>query len=425
MRTSQAICCFVALTALCACTVDNPAGDGIAGDDLGRDAGQGVDGDGADDDSGNAPDDDATAEEVADAASDTAGDDAPGDVPDGTESCILVTDEAGVDFGAAYLGRITAQEMTISNCSPDRPLEVSGIRMVEGSDDEFYVDSLPGGLNDAPLTVEVGGTANFVLNYAPTAEAASAGKIEIRSNDLAKDPLIISVNGNGTNSVCPTAVAMGRVGDNPAGDQLEVLPLNTVALDASGSTDPDNPGPDGIREYEWTVVERPADSTSQFSPNNAVANPSFFVDLAGRYVIELTVYDDSNLASCEPARVTLLATPDEDIYIQLVWDTDGTDVDLHLLHPSGPVAGTRRPTTATGSTASPTGPISVLATTTRASTSMTSTVLAPRASTSTTPRTSCTAWERSTSPTTAAAPPTSLSAPGSAGSSRSSTATRA
>lgn len=256
-------------------------------------------------------------------------------VANGAEPCIVVTEEAGVDFGAAYIGGVAARTMTISNCSPNKELEVSGIRMLDGSDPEFYVDALPGGLNDDPITVDIGGTASFVLNYAPTAEAANAGELEIRSNDVAKDPLVIPVNGRGSNNVCPTAAAKARVGQNPWGDQLEVLPLDTVTFDASDSTDPDNPGPEGIRSYEWTIVERPTDSTTQFSPNNSVANPGLFIDLAGRYVIELTVYDDSNLASCEPARVTLIATPNEDIHVQLVWDTDGTDVDLHFLHPSG------------------------------------------------------------------------------------------
>ena len=91
MRTNLAICYIVALTAMCACTEENPgARDGIAGDDVGSDTGHDVeddriadDTDGRDDvEDRDAPDDAVDPEDVADDASDTVNDDAPGDATD-------------------------------------------------------------------------------------------------------------------------------------------------------------------------------------------------------------------------------------------------------------------------------------------------------------------------------------------------------
>jgi len=90
-------------------------------------------------------------------------------------------------------------------------------------------------------------------------------------------------------------------------------------------------------------VQRPAGSMAVPQNAGGMETP-FFLDIAGEYVLELSVTDDGGLASCEPARVLVQATPDEDIHVQLVWDTPadadqgdsaGTDIDLHYLHPLG------------------------------------------------------------------------------------------
>ena len=60
----------------------------------------------------------------------------------------------------------------------------------------------------------------------------------------------------------------------------------------------------------------------------------------------MTNLDATSSEYCEqdPAQVRIFAEPDEDIHLQLVWDTPGdrdqtdgtgTDVDLHFLHPNG------------------------------------------------------------------------------------------
>jgi len=268
----------------------------------------------------------------------------------GQEPCILVTDEMGIDFGTAFIGQVSSRTITITNCSPNKDLEVDSIAMLSGTDEEFFVDSLPAPLPGETLIVPVEGTASFVMNYAPTGESANEGTLEIRSNDAAKDPLLVPVNGRGSNNVCPVAVARARVAASasPWRDQIDTIPLATIEFDSSQSTDPDNPNaPNAISGYEWTIIDRPQDSTARFVPNRNVAAPQLFLDLAGRYVIELRVFDAQNTPSCVTSTITILATPNEDVHIQLVWDTPGdsdqtdsglnrgTDVDLHFLHPRG------------------------------------------------------------------------------------------
>lgn len=268
----------------------------------------------------------------------------------GSQPCITVDGEGGLDFGTGFIGGVSQRTLNIRNCSPNKELIIDQIALVEGGDAEFFLSALPAPLPEMPTTVPVGETANFVLNYAPLSEATNAVTIEILSNDQAKSPLLIPVTGVGSNNACPVAVATaketGAQGDGA--DTLETIPLATLQFDGGASTDPDAPNdPAAISGYEWSIVTRPSGSTSSFVPNNRERNPQLFIDLAGTYVVELRVFDQQNIPSCSTARVVILATPNEDVHIQLVWETPGdpdptdsgigkgADLDLHFLHPRG------------------------------------------------------------------------------------------
>ena len=143
---------------------------------------------------------------------------------------------------------------------------------------------------------------------------------------------------------CPQAMARARIqGTEPWLIRLAPIPLQTLEFDGRGST---GVGID-IGSYDWSVVQRPDGSTAELTPNGNVPNPTFFVDLAGTYRFELQVRDAAGVESCEAAEITVIATPDEDIHIQLVWQTPGdpneldtgggtgSDLDLHFMHPNG------------------------------------------------------------------------------------------
>ncbi len=256
----------------------------------------------------------------------------------GASPCIdaSVTD---LDFGDVPVSQSATREVVLRNCAEDRNLTIASMRIA--GDASFTLINAP-----QPRTIlEPGQEVIFVTQYSPRSEATHRGRVEVYSNDPERSPLTIDLLGRGIPfNNCPQAVATAQIErSGQSGILLDAIPLDTILLSAEGSFDPENPDAD-VLAYEWTMVEQPADSTTRLAPNPNVPNPTLFLDLAGRYVLELRVIDDEGLASCVSARVVIQATSDEDIHIQLVWDTprdlnqsdsNGTDLDLHLTHPNG------------------------------------------------------------------------------------------
>lgn len=73
---------------------------------------------------------------------------------------------------------------------------------------------------------------------------------------------------------------------NAGPDQLSIILGATVALTGSTSSDPDG----DTLGYQWSVTNAPAEANVAFS-NATVANPSFTLDKAGDYLLQLTVSD--------------------------------------------------------------------------------------------------------------------------------------
>ena len=117
-------------------------------------------------------------------------------------------------------------------------------------------------------------------------------------------------------------------------DAAEVGTLSTALLDGTSSYDPDNLDiPDAIVEYEWTLLSTPAGSSTDLIPSPSGKRANLFLDLAGSYTLQLVVTDQDGLKS-EPAVFTLDGMPFEDIHVELTWDRDKTDLDIHLIHES-------------------------------------------------------------------------------------------
>ncbi len=260
--------------------------------------------------------------------------------------CIKLSQEDEINFGEGGIGFANNKTITIENCSPTSDLEVSSISITDDGGGVYSIKdgSLPPGLPDANAIVPPDNTRTFVLTYTPTDESTSTGELTVESNDPAKATLRVPILGKGTNNVCPNAVAEARLeGSSRYQQQISTIPLKNIEFRGTNSVDQNG----SVANYEWTIVQRPANSTAQFDPAPTHPEPKLFLDLAGVYVIELTVYDDQGLASCnddETRQITIRATPDEDIHVQLVWDTptdpddtdtNGTDVDIHYLHPNG------------------------------------------------------------------------------------------
>lgn len=261
--------------------------------------------------------------------------------------CLALSRETEVDFGLGSLNRTTSETITMENCRPSATLEISEIKLTDDAGGIYALpgDNLPNEVTDGDpdTTWELGAETRktFTVNFTPAmAGTEYNGTLEIESNDPTKRNHEIDLVGEGTGNECPSAVAEGSIVDGSSRRRttLNTLPLETVQLYSDKSSD------DGsIERYSWALTERPEDSTARLSDASA-PSPTLFLDLAGTYRVELTAYDDQGTRSCgERAIVTIKAIPEEDVHIQLVWDTpgdsdqtdsEGTDLDLHYKLPS-------------------------------------------------------------------------------------------
>lgn len=275
----------------------------------------------------------------------------------GASPCIQVNPET-LEFAAALQGQVATRPLVVESCG-GQPLEITAVYF---SDDSSPVYSVS---DDSPaLPIELPAfeqgqappSRSLQIDFAPEDTAAYGGKLIIESNDPLRPQIEVPVTGRGTLNDCPVAAV--------AEDTFNVLPLDIITLDGSNSTDADGPG--GVpQRYVWTVTQAPDGSNAQ--PVERYQDPArpldtgrpddestpralFFVDLAGTYTIELTVTDNLGMSApseaCQQpaAVVTIEAQPDQDIHVQMVWNTpadadqtdgDGADVDLHLRHPAG------------------------------------------------------------------------------------------
>ncbi|WP_168210668.1 choice-of-anchor D domain-containing protein [Persicimonas caeni] len=259
-------------------------------------------------------------------------------------ACIQVSPGDEVNFGQASLGQTSQKTVTIENCSRSSQLEISSIDITDDGGGAYAIQdgSLPGNLPGDIATIEPQERANFVVTFEPATETNYNGEITINSNDPATGILKLPIVGEGSDNACPTAKARAWIqGTNRQQTTIETIPLNTIQFDGSQSTDQNGT----VERYEWTILSRPQGSTQRLLPANNIEQPRLFLDLAGEYEIELKVYDDQGAASCgDPAIITIIAVPEDDVHVQLVWDTPsdpdqtdtfGTDLDLHYLHPNG------------------------------------------------------------------------------------------
>jgi hypothetical protein len=117
------------------------------------------------------------------------------------------------------------------------------------------------------------------------------------------------------------------------GEAQTVEPWSRATLDGSGSFDQDDP-PDEPLTYRWEIIRRPDGSTTQLE-RARTPQPSFWVDLAGRYEIALVVTDAIGLESQNGAVAVVEALPTNAVRIELIWDHPEADLDLHLVRAGG------------------------------------------------------------------------------------------
>ena len=162
----------------------------------------------------------------------------------------------------------------------------------------------PDGTISSFLWTKISGPASCNINNASTAATIVKNlvvgiyKIELKVTDdkglSAKDTMQIIVNDPSQPNRPPVA--------NAGTDQTIALPTNTITVDGSASTDPDN----NIISYLWTKISGP----SSFNISNANAVQTQVTNLVqGVYQFELKVTDAGNLFSKDTMQVTVNDQP--------------------------------------------------------------------------------------------------------------------
>lgn len=106
---------------------------------------------------------------------------------------------------------------------------------------------------------------------------------------------------------------------------IETTPLTPTTLVGTAVDDGE------IRSAGWSVVGAPMGSNASAPRPPDNLRTVFTPDIAGEYTLRLRVQDDSgHLAECTTL-VRAVAT--EGLRVEIFWNTSGTDMDTHLLHP--------------------------------------------------------------------------------------------
>jgi hypothetical protein len=233
---------------------------------------------------------------------------------------------AGLAFGAVTVGATSAQTLNVRNCGL-LALDVTTLNLPAGQG--FSMAGAPA----LPYHLAAGDELNLPVTFAPTQAQGYASALEIgREGHVDSVPL----SGTGTPgtpacdaTVRPTAALRVKKGALDITANPTVLPLDTVMFDAGTST-----VPRGGATYAWRLVSQPRNGTMNVAPRANPSSASLFAELAGDYVVELTVSDSLGCAS-GPTRATVHAVSSGRIQIQLTWAEGFGDLDLHLLGPGG------------------------------------------------------------------------------------------
>lgn len=134
-----------------------------------------------------------------------------------------------------------------------------------------------------------------------------------------------AVDDDGLQSSCRiTVVATPTPPTLMCPDEVVIPPLTTGEIEATVEDD-------GDVRVRWTLVSSPEGSgASDPSPAGSLLT-RFTPDIAGEYELRIVARDDDGMTAECTTRV--MAVSDEGLRIEMFWDSDRTDMDLHLINP--------------------------------------------------------------------------------------------
>jgi hypothetical protein len=214
-----------------------------------------------------------------------------------------------LDFDGVAVGDDDIQWFTITNVGDDTLVIGETAQTDSGA---FTVIGDPMGMTLGPDE-----SKDVIVRYEPTWDKGDHGSFSIASNDPDEPEVVVVFLGNGGGDFeYPVAVIDGPTSADP---------LDTVTLTGIASYDPDDYVP---LAYAWSIVSQP--SGSAVAPADpAGVSTGVWLPQAGTWVVQLTVTNTIGVKSA-PAKHTIEVTPGDDLWIELTWDTNDSDLDLHL-----------------------------------------------------------------------------------------------
>lgn len=135
---------------------------------------------------------------------------------------------------------------------------------------------------------------------------------------------VVATDEHGLTAVCQLVIeGLPTPPDARCPDTIVTTPMTTVTLEGGAVDDGE------IVRWRWSLEDVPPGSRADAPRPNDRQTTRFTPDLAGEYRITLRVVDDDgDAATCD---VLVRALAREGLRVEMFWDTNGTDMDLHLL----------------------------------------------------------------------------------------------
>ena len=130
---------------------------------------------------------------------------------------------------------------------------------------------------------------------------------------------------DGNTASCEVEVIGTPTGPDAVCQDYTTPPLETVVVEGDALDDGQ------ITRWRWQLVGSPLGSSARPPSPSDGQQTRFEADVAGTYLLELTVEDDDGNTSNCTSRVEAIVQ--EGIRVEMFWDSNATDMDLHLLHP--------------------------------------------------------------------------------------------
>ncbi len=215
---------------------------------------------------------------------------------------LTVTDNKGAsatDQVTIIVKSATGNQLPVANAGPDQsillPLNTANLDGSKSSD--------PDGSIAGYAWVEVSGPSTATINNGNTAtpivSGLKAGKyifqltVTDNTGATAQDQVTITVSN-------PVSTGMQLIA-NAGRDTTIVIPATSTSLDGSASTDIGGT----ITSYEWSQVSGPAPAT--IASSNGVSTTVNDL-IAGQYIFQLTVTDNSGNTATDTVQVTVVNT---------------------------------------------------------------------------------------------------------------------